>query len=134
MSILKWLSLCFVLALMASCFYPWVSIESKNIVVTGFSAERIHFGKPGYLHVFLSSLFILFLLLHKIWSLRAAFFISAFNVAWGVRNFIALSACSGGECPVKHAALYIVLLAPMAAAVSMLFVPSPSGNQKRSLT
>lgn len=130
MFILKWLSLCFVLALMASCFYPWVSVESKNIVVTGFSAEQIHFGKPGYLHVFLSGLFILFVLLHKIWSLRAAFFISAFNVAWGVRNFIALSACSGGECPVKHAALYVVLLAPVAATVSMLFLPSPPATNR----
>ena len=122
MQIMRWLSLASVAALILSCFYPWISLEEKNIVISGFHAEAIGFGKPGLIHVVLSFLFVLFLLFNKIWSLRTAFFISAFNIAWGVRNFIALSSCSGGECPAKHVALYVVLIAPIAATVFMLLI------------
>jgi len=119
---MKGLSLASVAALILSCYFPWVSIESKNIVVTGFHAEAMNFGKPALLHIFLSGIFIIFILLNKIWSLRAAFFVSAFNIAWGIRNFIALSSCSGGECPIKHTALYIVLVAPVLASIFMLLI------------
>ncbi len=122
MQIMKGLSLASVAALILSCYFPWVSIESKNIVVTGFHAEAMNFGKPALLHIFLSGIFIIFILLNKIWSLRAAFFVSAFNIAWGIRNFIALSSCSGGECPIKHTALYIVLVAPVLASIFMLLI------------
>ena len=122
MQIMKGLSLASVAALILSCYFPWVSIESKNLVVTGFHAEAMNFGKPGLLHIFLSGIFIIFILLNKIWSLRAAFFVSAFNIAWGIRNFIALSSCSGGECPIKHTALYIVLVAPVLASIFMLLI------------
>jgi len=119
---MKGLSLASVAALILSCYFPWVSIESKNIVVTGFHAEAMNFGKPALLHILLSGIFIIFILLNKIWSLRAAFFVSAFNIAWGIRNFIALSSCSGGECPIKHTALYIVLVAPVLASIFMLLI------------
>jgi len=122
MQITKGLSLASVAALILSCYFPWVSIESKNLVVTGFHAEAMNFGKPALLHIFLSGIFIIFILLNKIWSLRAAFFVSAFNIAWGIRNFIALSSCSGGECPIKHTALYIVLVAPVLASIFMLLI------------
>jgi len=122
MQIMKGLSLASVAALILSCYFPWVSIESKNIVVTGFHAEAMNFGKPALLHIFLSGIFIIFILLNKIWSLRAAFFVSAFNIAWGIRNFIALSSCSGGECPIKHTAFYIVLVAPVLASIFMLLI------------
>jgi hypothetical protein len=122
MQIMKGLAIATAVALIISCFLPWVSIEHKNIVVTGLHAEDIRLGKPGLIHVVLSSLFLLFLLLNKVWSLRTAFFISTFNIAWGVRNFVVLSSCSGGECPIKHVALYVVLIAPILATVFMLLV------------
>ena len=120
MQIMKWLSVLSIVALVTACFFPWITIENRNLVVDGFHAEAINFGKPALIHLFFSAIFIIFLLINKIWSLRTAFFISAFNVAWGVRNFIALSSCSGGQCPVKHFALYVVLLAPLAAVICLL--------------
>src|SRR5215217_4925226 len=131
MQIMKWLSISCILALVVSCFLPWVSIESKNIMVTGFHAEPMNFGKPGLLHLLLSAIFILFLLLNRVWSLRTAFFISAFNIAWGVRNFIALSSCSGGICPSKHINLYIVLIAPIAASFFMLLIKNQKNGKSK---
>jgi Ni,Fe-hydrogenase I cytochrome b subunit len=130
MQIMKWLSIASIAALIVGCFFPWVSIEHKNILVTGFRAEAISLGKPGLLHVILSSLFIVCLLLDKIWSFRTAFYISTFNIAWGVRNFVAVSSCSGGECPTKHFSLYLVLLAPILATVFMLLIKNKVEKQR----
>jgi hypothetical protein len=122
MQIMKWLSIASIVALIISCFLPWISIESKDIVVTGFDAAAIKFGEPGLIHVVVGSIFIILLLLNKLWSLRTAFFISTFNIAWAIRNFFALSTCSGGECPVRHTALYVVLISSVLACIFMLFI------------
>lgn len=128
MQIMKWLSLAAIVTLITSCFFPWISIESKNIVVSGFHAEVIGFGKPGWIHTFFSGVFVVLLLLDKIWSLRTAFFISTFNIAWGIRNFIAFSTCSGGICPTRHTALYLVLLCPILATIFLLLINKPSSE------
>ena len=130
MQIMKWLSIAAIAALITGCFFPWASVESRGIVVSGFHAEAIGFGKPGWIHLVLSLVFLFFLLLNKIWSLRTAFFISAFNIAWGIRNFVAFSSCGGGECPTKHVALYIVLTAPVLATVFMLLSEKKPGKEK----
>jgi hypothetical protein len=64
----------------------------------------------------------LLLLLNKIWSIRTAFFISAFNIAWGIRNFIVISACSGGLCPEKHTAIYVILIGPLGLIALTSFI------------
>lgn len=108
---MRWIGILFALALIAACFMPWVTIESKQITVTGFDTSGTNFGKPGLVHAVVSSLYILLLLLNKTWSKRVAFFICAINVAWAVRNLLLISACYAGECPAKHFALYLLLVA-----------------------
>ena len=122
MQLMKGLAILTALVLIAACFFPWVSIENKNISISGFSSDISTFGQPGLLHFVLCTLYILFLLINRVWSVRTAFFISAFNIAWAVRNFILISACSGGICPVKHPALYIVLVSSILILVMTLFV------------
>jgi hypothetical protein len=88
-----------------------VTIESKRIVVSGVEASGTAFGKPGYFHLLFGLIFIVLTIINKVWSSRLNIFINAFNIAWAVRNFLVISMCHGGECPEKHLALYIVLIA-----------------------
>ena len=122
MKAMKVLAIFTAIVLITACFFPWVSIENKNISVSGFHSDISNFGQPGLLHLVFCSFYILFLLINKIWSVRTAFFISAINIAWAVRNFLTISACSGGMCPVKHTALYIVLASSILILVLTLFV------------
>ncbi|HEX2609224.1 MAG TPA: hypothetical protein VHK91_17705 [Flavisolibacter sp.] len=122
MRMMKWLTLAAVCVLILSCFFTWVTIPSRDITVSGFHSEGTSFGKPGIFHMVLSALFIGFLLINRIWSKKVAFFIGAFNVAWATRNFIAISACSGGTCPEKHAALYMLLFSSVLAALFTLLI------------
>lgn len=122
MRAMKILSILLVAALIVSCFYPWVIIESRQITISGFESDIPNYGKPGLFHVVISFFYLVFLLIGKAWSTRTAFFISALNIAWALRNFVAISACSGGICPSKQPALYILLASSVLLTVCTLFV------------
>ena len=107
---MKMLSLLMALMVIGACFFPWVIIPSKNIMIGGFFADLPTYGKPGLFHLIFSTIFILLILAGKLWSVRVAFFVGAFNIAWALRNFVAISTCSGGICPEKQPALYVVLV------------------------
>jgi len=119
---MKWLSVFFYLLVIAACCFPWIRIESKNIVVSGLDGSALGYGKPGLMHMTLSALVIIFLLAGRIWSIRTAFFLGAFNIAWAARNFLALSACSGGICPQREPALFVVAAASLLGLLFLLFI------------
>jgi hypothetical protein len=111
MQSMRWLSLLTAATIITACFFTWVSVEEKHFYIGGFfSSTGNRFGEPGLFHVILCTIYILLVLINKVWSLRTAFFISAFNIAWAVRNFMLISACSGGTCPEKHTGLYAILI------------------------
>ncbi len=102
---MKWIGLLAALALIAACFFPWVFIESNNITVTGINSEGTSFGKPGYFHFVLAALYLVFHFTPRIWAKRINLLVAALNIGWAVRNYFLISACEGGECPEKKAAL-----------------------------
>lgn len=85
-------------------------------------AEAMNFGKPGLLHIIFGVTVLAFVLANKIWSLKTAFFISAINIAWAVRNYMLLSSCSGGICPEKHTGIYLVLISSALSLLFLLFI------------
>jgi hypothetical protein len=111
MQSIRWLAVLTAVVLITACFFTWVSVEEKSFYVGGFySSESSRFGQPGLFHTILCCIYILFLLINRIWSIRTAFFIAAFNLAWAVRNYILISTCVAGECPEKHTGLYAILI------------------------
>lgn len=113
-------------ALIISLFFPWVSVEGKDVVVSGFYSNGTDaYGMPGIFHLVLALPFLLFILLNRTWSRRAALFFGAFNIAWAVRNFTMISTCSGGTCPIKHTALYVLFVSSILAMVLSFFVKEP---------
>lgn len=121
MKISKGLCLASAVALVVSCFFPWVTIESKSIIVSGVDSTGTSFGKPGYFHIFLAFFYLLLLTLSRTWAKNIAIFFSAFNVAWAIRNFIIISTCYGGVCPQKHGAIYVMVFASIAMLIAVLF-------------
>ena len=117
---IKWLSILAALVLIASCFFPWVIIESKNLTVTGVDVAGLRYGHYGYFLIPLCIVFIILQLVNKIWAKRlnvpvAAFILTvAFACLWIFR-------CEYGECPVKQAALYIVFVSSFVLFISSLF-------------
>jgi hypothetical protein len=130
MQSIRWLSILTAAIIITACFFTWVSVDSKNFFVGGFySSANNSFGQPGILHTFFCSIYILFLLVTKIWSVRTAFFVAAFNLAWAIRNFIVLAACSGGTCPEKHTGLYTILIGSILLIILTPFIRVKEKNQ-----
>jgi hypothetical protein len=125
----KWLAILSFITLIISCFLPWSQIPSRDLVITGMAAEAINFGKPGYFHILLSVIIIAFTFIQKVWSVRAAFFVAAFNIAWSVRNFILFAACSGGVCPTRLFGLYLMLASSILGTILILGVDKSADSQ-----
>src|SRR5688572_1201235 len=117
----KWLGIVAALVMLATCFMEWVYIVSKKISVTGFESTGTSFGKPGAIHLILTILFIVFSLIPRLWAKRANAAVAAINVGWAIRNYLLISACSGGECPEKQFALYLVLLCSVIMMIASWF-------------
>jgi hypothetical protein len=132
MRFIKWAGVTAALLLTVISFMPWVVIESKGITITGIDAKGTNFGKPAYFHFIMIAFFLVFTLIPRVWAKRANLLICALNLGWALRNFIALPSCEGGECPIKKAALYLMLLSSLIMMVSALFPDMKLPQQKRS--
>lgn len=121
MRYMKWVGPAAAVFLIISCFIPWVFIESRNITISGIDTTGTNFGKPGYFHFFLTGIFLLFSFIQKVGFKRANLLIAALNLGWAIRNYFIISACLGGDCPVKKIGIYLMLLASILMMLSALF-------------
>ena len=121
MRYMKWIGLLAVILLVVACFFPWVTIPSKNIVVSGVDSTGTNFGKPGYAHFVFGFFFIIFHFIAKLWAKRINLLIVALNIAWAVRNYLIISMCRSGECPEKQIGLWLVLAASVLMLIAALF-------------
>jgi hypothetical protein len=128
---MKWAGLAASSLLIISCFSTWVTIPSKNIVVSGVDATGTSFGKPGYFNLLMTLFFIVCTLLPKLWAKRINLLFTAMNLAWAIRNYFIISACQGGECPEKHAGLFLLLAASLLILASSLFPDIELPAEKR---
>ena len=127
---MKWTGFIAAALLVAACFMVWVVVPSRQIVVTGIDATGTNFGKPGYFHFICAFFFIAFSILPKVWAKRSNLLVTALNIAWAIRNYFIITACREGDCPEKHVAIYLVLVASALMLVSALFPDmKPVGNE-----
>jgi hypothetical protein len=118
---MKWIGFLATAVLVIACFNPWIFIESKNIEVSGISAENIRLGKPAYFHFLMAAIYLLFNFTPRVWAKRWNLVVASLNLAWAIRNFLLVSGCSAGECPEKKWALYAVLASSILMLVAALF-------------
>jgi uncharacterized membrane protein YuzA (DUF378 family) len=109
-------------AVIIVCHLPWTFIESKNLTIYGMHAPDTNFGRPGLMNFIVSGLSIIFFAIPRIWAKRTNVFVTVFNLAWSIRNFILLASCLMGECPVKKTSLYL-LIAFSAVMMLMALLP-----------
>jgi hypothetical protein len=125
---MKWVGIAAAIVLIVSCFSTWVIITTKNLTVTGVDATGTNFGRPGYFNLLFTAFFLFFTLIPRVWAKRANVVVTGFNMAWAIRNYFVISACRGGDCPEKHVALYLLVVASLFMLLSSLF---PDMDAKR---
>lgn len=119
--VLKWIGVLAAAALVAAGFLPWVLIESKELLLTGMDTTGTNYGKPALLHFVFGGLFLIFSLIPRVWAKRVNLLVVALNLAWALRNFFMITACQGGDCPIKKSGLFLALIASFIILVAALF-------------
>ena len=127
----SFLGLLAAILLIVACFYPWVNIPANQCVISGVDGGCSNYGKPGYLHFFFSSLYILFLFIARVYAKRLNLMVGALNLAWAIKNFLVIgNRCEGGECPVKEWGIYAVLIASTIMMLAALCPRIPKAIKK----
>ena len=121
----KWVTVLVVLLFIATHFFPWLYIESRQITVSALDATGTRFGKPGLVSLLLSGLYLVFALISKGWARWVTIIFGALNMGWVIRNFTLLSMCYGGECPQKQSLFYVYLAAGVTMLLLALLQPVP---------
>jgi hypothetical protein len=116
------------LVVLICSFLPWSIVVSEQITISGFDTKGTRFGKPGLFLNFFTIIVIVLFLIPAIWAKRTNIFIGAIVFTWSLRNYILVSTCLMGECPVKQPALYALVLA---SGVVMLMTLLPKLNSPK---
>ena len=128
----KWIGLLSVITVIIVCYTPWIYVQSVQLLIRGmFSNGKHNFGKPGLMNIICSVGAGILFLLPQIWAKRTNIFFCGLNIAWSIRNYILLSRCYSGECPVKKIGLYLLLIAS-GIMLLMSLMPDTAINEDRN--
>jgi hypothetical protein len=116
----KWFPAMVALVLIGTLFFPWVVIESRNLVISGMEASGTNYGKPGMFTLLFALLVFIFSLVPRTWAHRICLFSAALNIGWALRNFLIISACEGGECPQRQWAFYLYTISSIVLLITVL--------------
>ena len=117
------------LVVLICSFLPWSIVVSEQITISGFDTKGTSFGRPGLFLNFFTVIALIFFVTPFIWAKRTNIFIGAIVFAWSVRNYILVSTCLMGECPVKQPALY-ALVAASFVLMMMTLLPKINTTKK----
>lgn len=110
-------------------FLPWSIVVSEHITISGFDTKGTRFGRPGLFLNFFTGISLLLFIIPTIWAKRTNIFLGALVFAWSVRNYILVSTCLMGECPVKQPALYVLVTASFVVMI-MTLLPKLNTSKK----
>ena len=119
--LLYWTGIAACIALIISCFLPWVHYADINQDFNGFYSYGNHYGKPGKLLVAIGVITLLFTLLPKLWAKRVNLFLTALCVGYTIKTYILFTSCYNVYCPQKLAGIYIMLGASVMMLIASVF-------------
>jgi len=105
----QWLGIAAALLVIAASFMPWAYFPALQKEFTGFWSEQNRYGRPGKVLLVFSVVEIVFFLVPRVWAKRANIFVTAVDLAWGIKCLYLYTACYRGECPEKRIGLFLML-------------------------
>lgn len=114
------------LALIGSCFLPWIEVASLHQTLNGLHGEvnaNLTFGHQWIPHSFFAVLSIICFWISTIGAKRTNIFIGCINLGWAFKNYILFSMCRQGECPEVKIGLILMVIFSIIIQV-MTFLPN----------
>jgi hypothetical protein len=109
--------------LFMACNMVWITVPGEAIEVRGFRSRGFsEFGRPGIFHLCMMIPALLLFLTNELWAKRVNVFVTALNMAWGLRNMVLIGmTCKGGICPERQPGIYLMALGCVAMFIMSIF-------------
>lgn len=118
---LYWMGVLACVALIISCFLPWVYYADINQTFDGFYSYLNKYGKPGKFMVLFATLIFVFMLLPRVWAKRTNLFLAALTMAYAIKTFILFGSCYNNYCPEKLFGIYLMLISTVVMLAAAVF-------------
>ena len=123
--ILHYIAIVASLALIATCFIPWVHYNSIDTTFTGYNVKQfstgVYYGKAGIIITRLCVVNLLCTLAPFIVVKRINMFVCAFLVAYSIRTYIVFTGSLFEGEVVKLAGIYLIVLLSILLVICSLF-------------
>jgi hypothetical protein len=124
-TILHYTALLTCIALIITCFIPWVHYNSINVTFTGFNvkpfATGVTLGKAGKIITIFTSISFVLTLLPYIASKRANMFVCALLVAYTIRTYVVFTGSLFEDEVVKLLGIYLINVFSLILMVCSIF-------------
>lgn len=121
LKVLKWIGVAACIAVIVSCFLPWVYFADLQQHFTGFYSYNNEYGKPGKFLLLMVTAIMVFSILPRLWAKRTNLFLSALTLAYAVKSYILFGSCYNNYCPQKEFGIYLMLVAMVVVFISTIF-------------
>ncbi len=112
--ILHYVAIFAALALIATCFIPWVHYNNIDVTFNGFNVKRfatgVYYGRAGIIITVLASISLLFILIPSIVAKRINMFLCALLVAYTLRTYVIFTGSLFDGEVTKLAGIYLIVL------------------------
>ena len=113
------------LALIITCFLPWVHYNSINETFTGFNVKpfstKVNYGKAGKIIVGLTIISLLCTIIPKLFLKRVNMFSTALLFAYCIRTYVLFTGSIFEGQVEKFAGIYLIMLFSLVLVVFSVF-------------
>jgi hypothetical protein len=123
--IIQYIAIISCIALIATCFIPWVHYNSINETFTGFNVKRfatgVYYGRAGLIITIFTSLSLLLTLLPYSALKRINMFVCALLFAYTIRTYVLFTGSLFEGEVVKLSGIYLIIILSLVLVVCSIF-------------
>ena len=124
------------LLMVASCFMPWIHINSLDWTFNGLNVRPFpngnNYGKGGRFLLLFSGMILIGMLIPQIWAKRLNLFLAAFLLAFSLRTYVIFTGSLFKNEVIVFPGMYLVLLASFLIMFSAVFSKA-AGRKKNEI-
>ena len=113
------------LAIIATCFIPWVHYNNIDVTFTGYNVKRfatgVYYGRAGIIITILAAISLLFTLTQSVVAKRVNMFLCALLVAYTLRTYVIFTGSLFDGEVTKLAGIYLIVLLSFVMVICSVF-------------
>jgi hypothetical protein len=123
--IIQYIAIFSCIALVATCFIPWVHYNSINVTFTGFNVKKfatgVNYGRAGLIVTIFTSLSLLLTLLPYSALKRINMFVCALLFAYTIRTYVLFTGSLFDGEVVKLSGIYLIVILSLVLVICSIF-------------